>query len=212
MNTLDHLTVVPPDLAEGVAHVLECLDLDIPFGTRHEYMGTHNHRLQLGDRVYLEIVALDPEGVDPGRSRWFGLDDRAQVRSDWDAGRRLRGWVASTDNMDRILSDHPGVFGEKVALPPQKPQFAFSLRVDGRLPHDGLAPSFIDHQGDPTSMDDIPDMGARLSGFRLEHPDPGPVKALYRDLAIDRCPSVVQGREVRYVAQIDVPAGSRVLT
>lgn len=81
MLQLDHITVVAPALAEGVAHVRDCLDLDVPFGTRHGYMGTHNHRLQLGSNVYLEIVALDPDGMTPGRARWFGLDDQDK-RSD----------------------------------------------------------------------------------------------------------------------------------
>nr|WP_252910885.1 VOC family protein [Aliihoeflea aestuarii] len=56
-------------------------------------MGTHNHRLQIGNRVYLEIVALDPAGTVPGRPRWFELDEQDKVRADWDKGNRLRGWV-----------------------------------------------------------------------------------------------------------------------
>jgi hypothetical protein len=87
MLKLDHITVIAPTLAVGVAHVQECLDIDVPFGTHHDYMGTHNHRLQLGNSVYLEIVALDPDGTAPGRARWFGLDNQKQVRSDWNEGR-----------------------------------------------------------------------------------------------------------------------------
>ncbi|MGO4676892.1 VOC family protein [Bosea sp. 2YAB26] len=45
MLTLDHLTVIAPTLVEGVAHVRSCLDLDVPFGQRHGYMGTYNHLL-----------------------------------------------------------------------------------------------------------------------------------------------------------------------
>ena len=96
MLKLDHITVIAPSLAEGVLHVRNCLDLDIPFGQRHAYMGTYNHLLQLGDTVYLEVVALDPEADAPDRRRWFGLDDQDKVRSDWEDGRRLRGWVART--------------------------------------------------------------------------------------------------------------------
>ena len=87
---LDHITVIAPTLSEGAAHVRHCLDLNVPFGTRHDYMGTHNHRLQLGGNVYLEVVAYDPHGTEPGRPRWFDLDNRDKVRSDWDDGRRLR--------------------------------------------------------------------------------------------------------------------------
>jgi Glyoxalase-like domain len=114
MLKLDHISVIAPSLAEGVSHVRACLDLDVPFGQRHAYMGTYNHLLQLGDTVYLEIVALDPEADGPGRPRWFGLDDQKKVRSDWDEGRRLRGWVARTDAIDAIVAGHRGIFGEKV--------------------------------------------------------------------------------------------------
>ncbi len=212
MLKLDHITVIAPTLAEGVSHVRNCLDLDVPFGTRHDYMGTHNHRLQLGGRVYLEIVALDPDGISPGRARWFGLDNRATIRSDWDNGRRLRGWVASTESLGAGLSGSHDIFGDEIPLPPADPAFAFSIPQDGSLPLDGAAPSLIDHRGDPTSMADIPDLDARLLSLTLEHPDPDTIKDLYRELAIDRPPAVVKGSELRYRAQIETPGGLKELT
>jgi hypothetical protein len=92
MLELDHLTVVAPTLAEGVEHVRNCLDLDIPFGQRHAYMGTYNHLLQLGDTVYLEIVALDPAADAPNRRRWFGLDD--QTKKSGVIGKKADGYGA----------------------------------------------------------------------------------------------------------------------
>lgn len=191
---LDHLTVIAPTLGDGVAHVRDCLGLDVPFGTRHLYMGTHNHRLRLGPSVYLEIVALDPEGAAPGRPRWFGLDDQDKVRADWDAGRRLRGWVARTDAIDAV--------GDTLSLP----SFAFAMSTDD------LLPSLIDRRGAPVPMASISDLGARLQSFTLEHPDPAGVVALYRDLAIMESPAVVQGPTVRYRARIETPAGLKDLT
>ncbi|WP_298918980.1 VOC family protein [uncultured Roseobacter sp.] len=212
MLKLDHITVIAPSLAEGAGHVSACLDLDVPFGTRHIYMGTHNHRLQLGRGVYLEIVALDPDGVDPAQARWFGLDNQQKVRADWDAGRRLRGWVANTVEMDRILSDHQQTFGIPALLPPDAPEFAFAIPKDGSLPLDGAAPSLIDHRGVPTRMDEIPQMGARLDSLTLEHPTPETIKALYAKLGIDRPPKIVKGPQVRYTAHVETPNGRRVLT
>lgn len=216
MLKLDHLTVIAPSLAEGVAHVRDCLGIEVPFGTRHAYMGTHNHRLRLGGQAYLEIVALDPAGVDPGRPRWFGLDDRDKVRADWEEGRRLRGWVAGTEAMDAVLALQDGpagpVFGEKVALPAEAPSFAFSIPADGALPLDGAIPSLIDHRGDARYIASIPDLGARLVGFVLEHPDPDAIGALYRTLKIDRPPAIVHGPKLRYRAQIETPEGLRELT
>ncbi len=207
MLTLDHLTVIAPTLAEGVAHVRECLDLDVPFGQRHGYMGTHNHLLQLGDMVYLEIVALDPDGVHPGRPRWFGLDDWRLVRRDWEAGRRLRGWVARIDGIDDVLKDRAAVFGRKVGLPFDAPAFDFAIPDDGSLPWGGAAPSIIDRRGKSRSMATIADLGARLRGFSLEHPDAAAITALLQELGAERAPVVTHGPELRYRAQIDTPAG-----
>lgn len=212
MLRLDHLTVIAPTLAEGVAHVRACLDLDVPFGQRHRYMGTYNHLLQLGDMTYLEVVALDPEGEKPGRPRWFGLGAQARVREDWEEGRRLRGWVARTDAIGDIVAGREAIFGRVVPLPAVDSAFDFAIPPDGSLPLDGAAPSLIDRRGKPRSMATIADLGARLIAFTLEHPDVDGIAALYRKLDIDRPPAIALGPKLRYRARIETPAGVRELT
>ena len=212
MLALDHLTVIAPTLAEGVAHVRDCLDLDVPFGQRHGYMGSHNHLLQLGAAVYLEIVAPDPDGTHPGRARWFGLDDPKQVRRDWDAGRRLRGWVARTDRIDAVLKGREAIFGRKIGLPMDVPVFDFAIPDDGSLPWGGAAPSIIDRRGKPRSMATVADLGARLHGFSLEHPEAEAIAALLRELGTERGPAVSHGPGLRYRAQIETPGGFRELS
>lgn len=211
MLQLDHLTVIAPTLSDGVAHVRACIGIDVPFGQRHGYMGTHNHLLQLGGTVYLEIVALDPDGVPPPRARWFGLDNQPAVRADWDAGRRLRGWVARTNSIDAVLAGREGIFGRTVSLPWIDATFEFAIPDDGSLPLGGIAPSIIDRRGKPRGMENIADRGARLRSFSLEHPDPHAVSTLYRELDVDRPPIVVLGSDVRYCAQIETPSGVREL-
>jgi glyoxalase-like protein len=157
-------------------------------------------------------VALDPEADAPDRPRWFGLDDQAKVRCDWDEGRRLRGWVARTDTIDAIIAGRGDIFGEKVSLPTVNASFDFAIPNDGSLPLDGAAPSIIDRRGKPRSMATIVDLGARLRSFTLEHPDPAAVEALYRALAVDQPPEIRRGSKLRYRAQIETPAGPRELT
>ena len=212
MLKLDHLTVIAPTLAEGAAHVRACLDLDVPFGQRHAYMGTYNHLLQLGDMVYLEIVALDPDAPSPPRARWFGLDDRKAVAANWDAGRRLRGWVARTDMMDVILAERESIFGKKVGLPWTNSSFDFAIPDDGALPLDGAAPSIIDRRGKERAMTNISDLGARLTLLSLQHPEAGSISELYRTLHVDRPPTITQGSDLRYRAQIKTPTGLRELS
>jgi hypothetical protein len=208
---LDHLTVVAPTLAEGVAHVRSCLDVDVPSGQRHRYMGTHNRLLRLGGAVYLEIVASDPDGESPGRARWFGLDDERAVKADWDAGRRLRAWVARTDAIDVVLRGREHIFGKKVALPPVEPVFDFAIPDDGALPLGGAAPCLIDRRGKDRSMATMADVGARFHSFSLEHPEVAELSEFYRELAIDRPPVLVAGTSLRYRASIETPAGIREL-
>ncbi|UHS61100.1 VOC family protein [Agrobacterium vaccinii] len=212
MLKLDHLTVIAPTLSDGVSHVENCLGVSVPFVTNHEYMGTHNHRLQLGNSIYLEIVALDPVGKTPGRARWFGLDNQEKVRADWNEGRRLRGWVANTNAIDPVVARHGAILGEKVSLPDDDPTFDFAIPRDGALPLDGVAPSVIDHWGDDAYVALIPDLGARLRSLTLEHPDPASIGALYRELGVDHPPIIVQSPSIRYRALIDTPSGLRELT
>lgn len=212
MLELDHITIIAPSLEEGVSHVQECLGLNVPFGQRYPYMGTHNHLLQLGNSLYLEIVAIDPDGINPNRKRWFGLDDQAKVRSDWEAGLRLRGWVARTKAIENVLNRHSEIFGRKVPLPADEPLFQFSIPDDGSLPLNGAAPSIIDRYGKPRSMENILDLGARLKSFTLEHPEPEQISALYQRVGMTGVPDVVKSESFRYYAQIDTPGGIRTLT
>ena len=208
MLSLDHLTVVAPSLGEGVDHVRACLDLDVPFGANHPEMGTHNRRLRLGDDVYLEIIAVDPNAPGPSGPRWFGLDRAEAVRSDWRDGARLRGWVARTGNIDAVLATHGGLFGGTVRIAEVA---QFSLLPDGGLPMDGVLPSVIDRAGRGTPSTRMPDQGALLREFVLEHPSPTEVTALYEKLEIVRAPLVRNGPEARYVATIETPRGLKTL-
>lgn len=207
----DHLTLIAPSLAEGAAHIRACLGLDIPYGRAHDGMGTHNHLLRLGDDVYLEVIAVDPAAPLPGRPRWFGLDDAALVRSSWDDGFRLRGWVARTTSISGLLARHGDILGEEVRLLGSGRSFSFAVPPGGALPLGGLAPSVIDRGGHPPSIAAMPDLGARLRSFAVEHPEPAEVRALYERLGVENPPEIRRGERLRYRAAIETPAGLKEL-
>jgi hypothetical protein len=211
MLKLDHLSVIAPSLAEGVDHVRRCLDIDVPFGRIHPYMGTHNHLLRLGDDIYLEIVAADPGTPPPAWPRWFGLDNGQAVRAAWDSGRRLRAWVARTANMDAVLPRHEAIVGRKTLLSAGGVSFSFSIPPGGALPGGGVAPSVIDRGDRPVPAASMPDLGASLRTFTIEHPDPGEVAALYQTLQVEGAPQVREGPSLRYSARIQTPGGLKEL-
>lgn len=208
---LDHLAIVAPTLAEGVAHVEACLGLIMPEGGRHREMGTRNHLLRLGDRTFLEVIAVDPDAPEPGRRRWFNLDDVARVRADWGSGRRLRGWVARTDDLDGALSRNPGLFGEAIRVTRGDLAWHFAVRPDGSWPEDGAAPCLMDWGGRVHPATTMRDLGARLRAFMVEHPEPDRIAALYTTIGVADRPIVHAGAELRYRAEIETPHGTRSL-
>lgn len=207
---LDHLTVVAPSLAEGVAHVRACLGIDMPYGGTHPEMGTHNHVLALGT-AYLEVIAADPDAAPPPGPRWFGLGDPAAVRAAWTRGVRLAGWVARTDAIDAVLADHAPLFGAAVPVSRGGVRSRFAVLPDGRMPMGGVLPCVIDRGGRESPAARMPDLGARLRALVLEHPSPDEIAALYARLGIADPPRVVAGREPRFQAAIDTPDGPRML-
>lgn len=209
MLSLDHLTIIAPSLDEGVEHVRDCLDIDVPFGAVHPEMGTHNHRLRLGENTYLEIIAVDPVAPAPQRPRWFGLDRTEAVRADWTKGIRLKTWVARSDNIDELLGAQEELFGGKIRIG----GFAqFSLLADGSLPMGGLLPSVIDRAGRSPPSRRMKEQGVRLSEFILEHPSPGEMTPLYEKLGIHNGPHVMEGPTARYLAKIDTQHGIKTLS
>jgi hypothetical protein len=212
MPKLDHLSVIAPSLAEGVAHIQACLGIEIPFGRKHPHMGTHNHLLRLGDGAYLEVIAIDEQAPAIAGPRWFGLDNRADVRKAWDEGRRLRGWVASTDHFDGDMAKHASSYGEKRQFHGGTSSYFFAVPADGSLPLHGLAPSLIDRQGKSPSLPPEAEMGCTLVAFAIEHPEVRKLEQLYQALDVTGSPEVRQGEAFRYTATIRTPSGIRVLS
>lgn len=207
MLQLDHLTIIAPSLAEGVAHVRACLDIDIPYGGIHPEMGTHNHVLRLGDEAYLEVIAINPDALSPSGPRWFGLDDQQAVQAAWENGFRLRGWVARTTDIDALLSQHEHILGHKIQVSRGGRFSFFSLPPDGCLPQGGIAPSVIDRGGRPPPAGSMPDFGIQLRTVTIEHPNPNSVLGLYKQLHIENPPKVEKGNQLRYRAKVQTPSG-----
>jgi hypothetical protein len=212
MLQLDHLTVIAPSLADGVAHVRDCLGLDMPYGRVHPDMGTHNHLLRLGADVYLEVIAVNPNVPPPPRQRWFGLDDTHYIQRAWASGSRLRGWVARTADIDAVLPEHESILGAKTRLSGGTSFYFFSVPPGGALPLGGVAPSVIDRGGRPPTVAAMADLGARLRRLIIEHPDPAEVTALYEKLRIENPPVVRKGDAFRYRAEIETPSGLKELS
>jgi hypothetical protein len=204
---LDHLVVAAQTLAAGVAWVEERLGVTATPGGRHVAMGTHNALVRLDERSYLEIIAVDPQGIAPNRPRWFDLDE-PRMRARLAEGPALVHWVVrSRDIANDVDAAHVDL-GE--ILPMQRGDFDWRITVpaDGHLEARGLVPTLIEWSTPRHPADRLPDRGVRLVALAGEHPEPAPVRATLARLGLSERLKVSYGRSPRLAAMLRTPRGT----
>lgn len=178
---IDHLVLACADLAQGAAFVRERLGVEAQPGGRHLLMGTHNALLKLGPRVYLELIANDPEGA-AQRPRWFALDAPA-VRERAAAAPFLLTWVVRTDDIVRAVAVAPAA-GKVIALSRGPFNWRIAIPDDGSLCLDGVLPTLIQWDGDAHPAAALPDAGCELVRLELSHPKAGELAATLSALGL----------------------------
>lgn len=157
----DHLVVAATRLDEGAAWLEEKLGVALAGGGRHLTMGTHNRLLRLGERFYLELIAIDPDQAPPDRCRWFGLDT-PELRQRLAGGPQLIHWVAASADIE---ADAPGAgFAREDVLAMSRGDYRWRITVaaDGGLPGDGLVPTLIQWDVPFHPAERLPDSGCCL--------------------------------------------------
>ena len=168
----DHLVVATHDLDAGTEWLQEQLGVKLAAGGRHQRMGTHNRLLQLGDRFYLELIAVDPKAPPPERPRWFGLDVPPLA-----SGRpRLIHWVARSDDIERDAAASGEALGELLRMERDDFRWRITVPADGHLPGDGLLPTLIQWDSPLHPALGLPDTGCRLMKLEGFHSQPARIR------------------------------------
>ncbi len=162
MLVLDHVAVAAETLGAGQAAVEAALGVPMQAGGRHAAFGTHNMLLGLEGGLYLEVIAVDPGAVPPGRARWFDLDRFAGAP-------RPASWVCRVADLDAALCVLPEA-GEAVALARGDLRWRMAVPRDGRLPFDGVFPALIAWEGDLHPARMLAPRGCALEMLVLRHP------------------------------------------
>ena len=202
----DHLVVAAVTLPQGIEWIEERLGVRAQPGGRHVAMGTHNAVVSLGRRLYLEIIAIDPDGAVPARPRWFDLDDPA-MRVRLDERPSLIHWVARTRGIE-THAKRCAEYGEPIAM--QRGDFDWRITVpaDGHRPGGGLVPTLI-AWSDPARhpADALPASGLRLVALAGEYPEPARVRDALAALGLSDLLKVTFGRSPRLAAMLATPRG-----
>jgi hypothetical protein len=206
---LDHLTVAALTLDQGVAYVERALGVTVPTGGAHPLMGTHNCLTQIGDGVFLEIIAPDPAAV-PQRVRWFGLDDPAMLAR-LKHSPQLITWVVRVADLDHALRNVDGGVGEVVRVTRGSLSWLISVPPDGSMAFDGAFPSLIQWPAGPHPASRMADLGCRLDHFAITHPQSDRLAAALDPVFSDDRVTISSGATVRMRATIKTPSGLREL-
>ena len=208
--TLDHLTVAALTLEQGVAHVQRALGVTVPSGGGHPLMATHNCLMQLGDGVFLEIIAPDP-AADAQRTRWFSLDD-PQMQARLHRSPRLISWVARVPDLGLALRELGGAVGEAVRVTRGSLSWLMSVPPDGSMPYGGAFPTLMEWPAGLHPASRMANLNCRLEHLAIEHPDSsGLTEALASIFSDDRV-TISSGATAQLRATIKTPDGPRELT
>ncbi len=204
--TLDHLVVAADVLERGEDYVDSLLGVRPQRGGKHAAMGTHNSVLGLGPRSYLEVIAIDPEGVTPDRPRWFDLD-RPEMRQLLAQGPRLIHWVVRCDDIASARA-HMG-YDAGLVYPMSRGAYSWRMTIatDGRLPGEGLLPTLIQWSDALHPADSLPDAGIRIAALAGAHPEPASIRAPLASLGLSATLPVTYNKTPRLAAMLRTPRG-----
>ncbi len=204
---VDHLVYAVPELERGIADLEQLLGVRAARGGRHPTWGTCNALLGLGRRAYLEIIAPDPELPAPAAGRPFGLDTGGTPG--------LVAWAAAGGGLDALCTRAASQGVALGAVQPGSRRAPDGTLLEWRLTDlrhallDGVVPFFIDWGTTPHPALIAP-VGATLTALRIEHPDPGRVRATLGVLLGIDLP-VSAGRTAALISEIDCPRGRTTL-
>jgi hypothetical protein len=199
--SMDHLVYGVPELGEGIAAVERNTGIRAHFGGQHPGRGTHNALLSLGDRQYLEIIALDPEQSET--SHFFARELATLSQP------RLIAWAVAVDSVVEMARRAKAASIETVGpLPGSRAQAGKlltwkTLRIAAPSPW-GL-PFFIEWNGGAPHPSETSPAGCSLASFRIEHPRAEAMNHALASLGVDAV--VVAASQARLAARLHSPKG-----
>ncbi len=163
----DHLAVSAVTLEAGIAWVEERLGVRVPLGGKHAIMNTHNAVMSLGDGVYLEIIAIDPDAGPPASPRWFALDDPSMRDRLAAKGPMLAAWIVRSSDIAATRTAARVDIGEIRDMSRGDLRWRIGVRPDGSMPMAGLHPICIEWPPGPHVSSRMQELGCRFESLTL---------------------------------------------
>lgn len=174
---IDHLVYGVSDLAAGIRTIEDLLGVAPIPGGHHPDFGTHNALLGLGEKTYLEIIAIDQFLLRPVQGWPFGLAPNQE------AG--LQSWAIKypLDKPSLI----PAIFGkvrEGSRLTNAGISLSWKLTDPWLMRYDGVLPFLIDWGETEHPAVRLPQAGV-IDHMIINHPRVGEVKNILKEMDMD---------------------------
>lgn len=208
-SCIDHLVITAPTLQAGVRAVEQALGVPMQAGGEHPDMGTHNYVLRLGDTLFLEVIAVNPEANAPERRRWFELDAAASMPAP-----RLAAWVARTTDIQQAAANATVPVGTVLPLTRGSLSWRLTVPDDGSRVLQGAAPQLIQWDGDAHPAANMVRRDCSLIRLEAFHPSAGALSRFLQDIGFSGafCATPLNEDEQPYLAaHVQTPAGVRML-
>ena len=171
---LDHIVITCHRLRAGMDYIQRVFGVTIPEGGQHDFMGTHNAIMAIGNGAYLEVIAIDETLPAPPYPRWFGLGNIMREDQLKDKPLLAHFVMRTTDLEASLASLDPhdaALIGKPHAASRGDLTWQITLNPTGLPPEGGCLPALIQWDGEPpVSRMAFP--GPVLEKLRLCHPDP----------------------------------------
>ena len=148
MHSLDHIVFGSFTLDEGTKFVENILQAKLSEIGYHKDIGTHNRVIRISEKVYLEVIAVDPKTSNLNNRKWFNLDN-SKLQSKLKKSPQVIGYVIENDNMnitkyyDPFFESSRDIYKWQFAMPTVNNNILKSEIVEA-----GMIPSLISWKSD----------------------------------------------------------------
>lgn len=198
MLHLDHILYAVPNLQKGIEDFEKLTGVRPAYGGKHPTLGTHNALVSLGEEVYLELIAPDPNQNTPFEHIPFGIGKITAPK--------IITWAVRSANINAL--------GAKIQLA--------EIEDGGRIQEDGtnlqwktaritefaensgIVPFVIQWVNTPHPASTAPG-GCALLQFSAEHPSPSKFAKLLSEISFPF--TIVESPSVQLKVKIHSPKG-----
>lgn len=194
MRRIDHIVYCTRDLEKEVARLEKVFGTDFSPGGRHLTEGSKNVLLNLGNKCYLEVLAIDAANTEISAPRWMGID---LLTSD-----KITRWALKTDDSKKdaevvkAYSSQMGTIkgGERITSEGKKLEWDLVMPLNS--PEVEVVPFMTDWtKSDVHPTDNMP-QNCELLEISLQHPNPREIEKVLEALnckirvALDSVPRI----------------------